>query len=98
MCAEHGEVVRLVGASERLLPTRDPIGERAVDILKGLLGGGARGGVAGLSQTVEHAARVDGLFRFKGQEGKLETGGFVVRVEAQRTFELVARGGVFTGA
>ena len=97
MGAKHREVVRLIGAGERLLPAGDAIGERAVDILKSLFGGDTGGGVAGFSQTVEDAAGFDGLFGFKREKGKLEAGGFVVRVEFERLFKFVTGGSVFAG-
>ena len=72
---------------ERFLPTRDPVGQRTVDILEGLF----RGRVAGLANPVKDASRDDLLLRFIAEESVLEGHVLVRRIQAHGFPELVAR-------
>ena len=73
---------------ERLLPARDALGERPVDVLEGLFSRG----VAGLSNTVEDAAGDGLLLGLITEEGVFERDVLVGRVEAHRFAELLQRG------
>ena len=83
------------GAFERLEPARDSGGQRLVDILKGLLGGLTRGGMAGYADTIEDTARLGLLPGFVAEERIFERDVFVGRVEPHGLSELIAGGFVF---
>ncbi len=74
------------------LPASDALGERGVDVVEGLLGGGAGGGVAVLTDTVEGAAGFGFAPGFVAEVGVLEGGGEVAGIGAKDFSELIARG------
>src|SRR5206468_2971592 len=69
-----------------LFPTLDSGGERRVDVVEGLFGGG----VAGLAQAVKDAAGFGDLARLVAQEGVFESDLAVVRVGAHSLLKLIA--------
>jgi hypothetical protein len=79
------EIIRI--SLERLLPSRDPLAERPVDILKCLLSGG----VPRSSHAIEHQPRHALLSRFVGQECELERYVVIARIEPHRLGKLIAR-------
>jgi len=94
--AEHSERVWIGRACEGFLPTRNPLGKRAVDILKRLLGGGASRRIRAMAQAIEGSASLDGLLGFERQECILESSRFIVLIDLQGCFEFVA--GIFVFA
>ena len=77
----------IAAEQDRALPSRDPGRQGVVDIVEGLLGGG----VPGAAQAVEDAARLGLLFGLVAEEGVLQGGGGVGRVQAHGLAKLVAR-------
>ena len=89
----RAEIVR--AELDGLGPARDAFGQRAVDILKGALGGGAGFGVAGFADAIENAARLGLFLGFIAQKCILQGHMEVFWIEQHGFAELVAGGHVF---
>ena len=50
-----------------------------------------------MAQLVEGAARRYGLLGFISQKGEFERGGFVLRIDIESLFKLIARFGIVAG-